>query len=138
MKRVLFDTNVVLDVLLRRAPWHTQADILWRANDAGEIEGYISSTTVTDIWYIARKLPTGPDTGLRAVQVCLAAFKICPVSRATLELALALSGADFEDHVQVACVQQEALDAIVTRDADGFRGTPCTVLTPSELVAQLP
>lgn len=47
--RVLFDTNVVLDVLLRRAPWHAEADILWQANDEGKIAAYISSTTVTDI-----------------------------------------------------------------------------------------
>jgi predicted nucleic acid-binding protein len=138
MTRVLFDTNVVLDVLLHRAPWHVEADILWQANDARKIEGFISPTTITDIWYIARKLPTGPDTGVRAVQLCLAAFNICPVSRSTLEFVLALPGSDFEDHVQVACVQQESLDAIVTRDAQGFRGMPCTVLTPSELITQLP
>lgn len=136
--RVLFDTNVVLDVLLRRAPWHIDADVMWQANDAGRITAYISSTTVTDIWYIARRLPSGPDTGLRAVQTCLAAFTICPVSRSTLEVALSLPGSDFEDHVQVACVLQEALDAIVTRDAAGFRGMPCTIFTPPELVARLP
>lgn len=136
--RVLFDTNVVLDVLLRRAPWHAEADILWQANDEGKIAAYISSTTVTDIWYLARRLPTGPDTGLRAVQICLAAFAICPVNRSTLELALSLPGSDFEDHLQVACAQQEVLDGVVTRDAAGFRGMPCTVFTPPELIAQLP
>jgi predicted nucleic acid-binding protein len=136
--RVLFDTNIVLDVLLRRAPWHVEADVLWQANDAGRITAYISATTVTDIWYIARKLPFGPDTGLRAVRICLAAFKICSVSRATLELALSLPGSDFEDHVQVACVQLEPLDALVTRDTGSFTGVACPVFSPSELIARLP
>lgn len=29
--RVLLDTNVVLDAMLQRAPWHAEADAIFRA-----------------------------------------------------------------------------------------------------------
>ena len=43
MMRVLFDTNVVLDVLLQREPWVSEASGLWQANDEGRITGYMQS-----------------------------------------------------------------------------------------------
>jgi predicted nucleic acid-binding protein len=53
--RVLFDTNVVLDVLLRREPWVVEAQALWQAVDDGRIVGYIPAVAVTNIVYIARR-----------------------------------------------------------------------------------
>jgi predicted nucleic acid-binding protein len=52
--RVLLDTNVVLDVLLKREPWVAEAQILWQANDDGSVAGYVVATTLTNIFYIAR------------------------------------------------------------------------------------
>lgn len=136
--RVLFDTNILLDVLLQREPWRAEADALWQANDAGKLNGYVTATTVTDIFYVARKLPPGVERALQAVRTCLAAFQVCAVERQTLEAALILPGSDFEDNVQIACVQLSSLDAIVTRDSSGFQNAPCAVYTPAELLLQLP
>ena len=134
--RVLLDTNVVLDVLLKRDPWLKEAQALWQANDDGRLVGYISASTLTDIFYVARKL-AGLDTARRAVRICLDAFEICPIDRSTLELAAALSGADFEGNLQMACAAQSVLDAIVTRDAEGFRHSTVPALTPAEALSRL-
>jgi predicted nucleic acid-binding protein len=134
--RVLLDTNLVLDVLLRREPWLAEARALWEAGDAGRLTACIVASTLTDIFYIARKLK-GLDLAHRAVQVCLEAFEICPIDRATVELAAALPGPDFEDNLQIACAVQLALDAIVTRDAEGFAQSPIPVWTPAEALSRL-
>jgi predicted nucleic acid-binding protein len=39
--RALLDTNVVLDVLLRRSPWLAQAEPLWDASQSGALESCI-------------------------------------------------------------------------------------------------
>ena len=44
--RILFDTNVVLDVLEERAPHHTDAATLFSAVDRGWITGLLSATTI--------------------------------------------------------------------------------------------
>src|SRR5205823_5493888 len=100
--KVLLDTNVVLDVLLNRQPFISDSQQVWQATDQGRIDGYITATTVTDIFYLARKL-FGVGSAESAIRVCLATFQICPVDRRTLEMALSLSGSDFEDNVQIAC-----------------------------------
>ncbi len=42
--RVLFDTNVLLDVLLNRDPWVTESSAVWQANDEGQIVGHITGS----------------------------------------------------------------------------------------------
>lgn len=54
--RVLLDTNVVLDVLLKRQPFVEQASALWQACDEGQLVGYITASSLTDIFYIARRI----------------------------------------------------------------------------------
>ncbi len=136
MMRVLFGTNVILDVLLDRKPWVQESGMLWRANDEGRIIGYIVASSFTDIFYIARRL-TDRQTALSAIKICLNAFEICPVSRETLERAASLSGWDFEDNLVMACAELLGLDVIVTRNQVDFANATVSVLTPSELLAQL-
>jgi predicted nucleic acid-binding protein len=136
MMQVLFDTNVVLDALLKRPPWEAGAAACWKASDEGRIMGCLTASTLTDIFYISRKLK-GIDVARDAVRICLDAFAICIVDRQALELAIDLPADDFEDNLQIVCATLAGLDAIVTRDKDGFQGSTIAVLTPSELLAQL-
>ena len=134
--QVLFDTNVVLDALLKRAPWDADAAACWKASDEGRIMGCLTASTLTDIFYISRKLK-GIDIARDAVRICLDAFAICIVDRQALEQAIDLPSDDFEDNLQIACATLAGLDAIVTRDKDGFQGSTIAVLTPIELLTQL-
>ncbi len=134
--RVLFDTNVVLDVLLKRDPWVKDSAAIWQASDDGRITAHILASTLTDIFYIARK-QVGQDAAHVAVRTCLEAFEICAIDRQTLEQAEALPGDDFEDNLQMAGASIAGLDAIATRNKADFADSAVPVLTPVELLAQL-
>jgi predicted nucleic acid-binding protein len=134
--RVLLDTNILLDVLLDRDPFVVDSSAIWAACDAGDLVGFIPASTLTDIFYIARRAVDVP-TARVAVGLCLATFEIAPVERRTLDEAVTLPGDDFEDNVQIACATIAGLDAIVTRNGTDFAGSPIPVLTPAELVARL-
>jgi predicted nucleic acid-binding protein len=66
---VLLDTNIVLDVLLKREPWVLDSQRIWHACDEQRIQGYLIASTLTDIFYIARKL-VGREAALEAVELC--------------------------------------------------------------------
>jgi predicted nucleic acid-binding protein len=136
MMQALFDTNVVLDALLKRMPWAVDAAACWKASDEGRIMGCLTASTLTDIFYIPRKL-RGIDIARDAVRICLDAFAICTVDRQALEQAIDLPADDFEDNLQIVCATLAGLDAIITRDKDGFQGSTLTVLTPTELLTHL-
>ncbi|PZS40417.1 MAG: DNA-binding protein [Pseudonocardiales bacterium] len=137
LMRVLLDTNILLDVLLNRAPWATEAAAVWKAHDEERIAGYIGATTIPDIFYVARRL-VGLDSANKAIRICLSTFDICTVDRRALQAAAALSGSDFEDNLQIACAILATLDAIVTRDSTGFRTTLIPALTPADLLSRIP
>jgi predicted nucleic acid-binding protein len=134
--RVLLDTNVVLDVLLNRSPWVAEAKAIWQANDEGQMTGYITATTITDIFYVARRM-AGLNIARTAVQTCLTAFEICNVDRPTLERASMLMDGDFEDNLQIACAEAYGLEAIVTRDPAGFHATNIPILSPAEIAPKI-
>ncbi len=53
--RVLIDTNIVLDFLQEREPFVEDAARLFQSIDAGEVQGFIAATTITNIYYIVRR-----------------------------------------------------------------------------------
>jgi predicted nucleic acid-binding protein len=130
--RVLIDTNIVLDFLQEREPFVVDAAKLFERIDAGEIEGFITATTITNIYYIIRKA-AGSTIAIDAIAQILTDLHICAVDRAVLEQAIALNFRDFEDAVQYACAMVYAVDAIVTLDASGFADSAIPVMSPGEL-----
>jgi len=134
--RVLLDTNVVLDVLLERGEWLADADIIWQVSRAGRVWSYVSASSVTDLYYISRKL-AGRDKARRIIRDCLDVLGIIAVTRDHLEAAYALETGDFEDDLQIVCAMVVPLDAIVTRNPADFFSSAIPVWTPAQLIAHL-
>ena len=72
-----------------------------------------------------------------AVRICMEAFEICLVDRSTLEEAANMTGDDFEDNLQMACARIFNLDAILTRDQEGFKTSTIPTITAMQLLEQL-
>lgn len=53
--KILFDTNVVLDVLMDREPFSDAAAELFTTVEDGSGIGYLCATTLTTVYYLAGK-----------------------------------------------------------------------------------
>ena len=51
--KVLLDTNVILDVLLRQGQWLAEAEVVWQASTDGRLESCATASSLTDIYYIS-------------------------------------------------------------------------------------
>lgn len=134
--KVLLDTNIILDYFLERDPFMNDAEALFTQIEAKQIEGYITATTLTDIFYIVRK-SKGTQLAKQAVSKLLAGLEICQVDRLILESALALELNDFEDAVQIACAIASNLEAVISRDRNGFAQAPMPTYSPRDIIEQL-
>jgi predicted nucleic acid-binding protein len=134
--RVLFDTNVVLDVLLERQPYADVATRLFALVDNGRLDGVVGATTLTTIHDLARKT-LGTRKASEIISGLLDLFDVAPVDGSILRSACGLDFADYEDAVlHEAAVAAGAL-AIVTRNqADSVRSS-LPVLGPAELLAAI-
>lgn len=134
--KVLFDTNVVLDVLLDREPHVDVAARLFALIDNGRLEGSICATTVTTIYYIAAKSFSRKRAHTQ-VQELLGLFDVADVGRDVLDRALDLDFADFEDAVAHEAARASGVAAIVTRDGSDFVNASLPVFDPHELLAAI-
>lgn len=129
---MLFDTNVVLDVLLDREPFATVGAHLFSEVEHGTVPGYLCATTVTTVHYLAEKV-LGTGQARQKIHSLLRLFEVAPVNRAILESALTSRLSDFEDAVVHEAALHVKVEGIVTRDPTGFKGAHIAVYTPEEL-----
>jgi len=136
MSKVLFDINVVLDVLLDRKPHVEASAAAWAATETGSCEGLLAGHAVTTIHYLIRKEMDGAKTR-RIISAILRVFHVAAIDSAVIQEALQLSLSDFEDAVTAAASRLAGCDYIVTRDPKGFRGSPVRALTPEAVTPLL-
>ena len=134
--KVVFDTNVVLDLLIDRAPHADAAAILFAAVEQGEMVGCLCGTTVTTIHYLVAK-SHGRTCARDAVDKLLKLFEIAPITRPVLEEALGQNSDDFEDAVIAQAARHVGAQAIVTRNVKDFDCRDLSICTPDELIKTL-
>jgi len=131
------DTNIILDDFLEREPFVEDAAALMEAIESERIVGYVTATTLTNIFYIARRQTRSIELARQAVSETLMLMEVCLVDRAILEAAFASNLRDFEDAVQLACAMASRLNAIITRNAQDFAAATLPILSTSELLESL-
>jgi len=134
--KVLFDTNVILDVLLDREPFVNDAAYLLSKVELAEITGFICATTVTTIHYLATK-SLGTNAASRHIDTLLALFVIAPVNRLVLEGAVKSKFNDFEDAVLHESALHAGVKYIVTRNSIDFKRSQLPVFEPREFINTL-
>jgi len=134
--KFLIDTNVVLDLMLDRAPFADDAALLFEQAERGNISAVICGTTITTIHYIAAKT-IGARKAKQAIGRLLSLCEIASVGRAVLEDALSAEFPDFGDAVLAAAARGAGVDAIVSRNAKDFRKAGIPVYDAAQAVELL-
>jgi predicted nucleic acid-binding protein len=136
MRRILFDTNIVLDVLLDRQPHVEASAAAWAAVETGISEGMLAAHAVTTIHYLVRK-ELSDIKARRIISAILRVFGIATIDGRVVQEALQLPFSDFENAVTAAAARSAGCEFIVTRDPKGFRGSPVRCLTPEAIIPLL-
>ena len=131
--KILFDTNVILDVMLLREPFLKSSAFLLAEVERRNIEGFVCSTTVTTIHYLVEKTK-GRKTALSQIENLLKIFQVTQVDKSCLESALKSKIIDFEDAVLNESASRERVDGIVTRNEKDFKQSKLTIYNPEELL----
>ena len=134
--KILFDTNIILDLLLDRRPFANHAQALFEKVESGKIEGYIGATTVTTLDYLLSKSLSVKDAK-KIIKKLLKLFEVAPINRLILEDALDSGFSDFEDAVLHFAAVHCGIQAIVTRDATGFAKAQLAIYSPQALLNAL-
>jgi len=135
MKRILIDTNIVIDLLSKRERFYSDAAKLFTQADKKEIELTISSLTFANTNYILSKLKSAKEAReiLRKFKVLV---EVLSLDDKITELALSdESFPDFEDGLQYYSAIENDIDIIITRNKKDFKNSKLPVLSAKEYLA---
>jgi predicted nucleic-acid-binding protein len=115
LRRVLFDSDVLLDVLAQRQPFVVASAQALNMVTQPQVQGYVSGHAVTNIFYILRR-QVGSETARELLLRLLQHLQIANVTDEVIRGALQNSMTDFEDAVTTEAGNAAGVEIIVTRN----------------------
>lgn len=134
--KVLIDLNIILDVLQKRQPFYDSSAQLLAAAETGKLEGWLAAHSITTLFYLIAKARS-PQQAKVVITDLLQFLSVAQVNQTTLEQALNLPYADFEDAMQMMAAVQSGSQYLVTRNPQDYKEGPLIALQPAELLSLL-
>lgn len=135
-QRILFDINVLLDVLTEREPFYLVASELWAKAERREIEGIVATASIPTIYYLLRHI-AGHTKSVSGVKMVRDIFELVELDRSMIDQVIDSRFNDLEDAIQACAALRAKAAFIVTRDANGFKNSDVPAISPEALLVML-
>ena len=131
--RVFLDTNVFLDVFLKRVGEPASASVISACGEE-ENQGFVAVHTLSNAFYLIEKQRTRAEAW-EAIRDVLKWACVAELATGDVMRTQRMEMSDFEDALQIAAAERCAADVIVTRNGKDFVGkTAVSVVTPEVFV----
>ena len=134
LPKVLFDTNVILDILLAREPYAICSRKVVACMYTLDAKSFVAASAITDLYYLLRKQLGNPASARDALEEVLRLFEVADTTGIDIHNAHAVKNADFEDAVVAAVAARMGLQYLITRNTKDFKDLPVRAVTPSEFL----
>ena len=130
---VFIDTNVLLDVLAKRAPFYEDSAAVWTLAEHGKIRGFVSALSFSNVYYIVRRLKDR-RTADRAMLLLRDTFTPVACDEQVLSQAIDAGMKDFEDAIQYYSALRVESACLISRNPDHFPRSVLSVVQPAEFL----
>ena len=134
--KLYLDTNVILDLILNRAPFFDDIARIITLYEMGECELFTSSVSIVNCNYILGKNIDRKEV-IDNLKILRSFCSILTVSELEIDKSLNSNFKDFEDAVQYfTCIKNDC-NFIITRDLKDFKNSEIPAITPTEFLASI-
>lgn len=131
---VLIDTNVLLDFLLGRDPYFSNADKIIKLCAEQKIQGFMAAHSIPNMFYILRK-DMSVETRREVLLNLCDILAIQAIDSVKVIAALKNSAfIDLEDCLQNDCAEEIKADYIVTRNIKDFEISEIPAILPEDFL----
>ena len=130
--KLLIDTNVILDILMKREPFFTDSYAAVRKAAEQDAECYLSSSAITDIFYILRKSFQSAQRAKLILNDLTQLVALSDVLSSDIMDALASEMSDFEDAVVSAVACRIGAEYILTRNTKDYVKSAVPAVSPAD------
>ena len=134
--RLLADTNVLLDYLLRRPGYGEDIRDLFVMDFCGDAELWASAKSFADVFYVARKA-IGSRAAQKNMRALLEHLRGVAIDGDDEQAAAEACWSDYEDCLIARAAEKVKASYIVTRDKAGFSRADILALAPRELLEEV-
>lgn len=132
-RKYAIDTNIILDVLGERRPFFEKSRDVLAKCQLGEIQGFITASTATDLFYLIHKKLHDIEVTYEAMELIYSILSILPVTGEDIMEAHSEHAKDFEDALLAVCAKKNGCGGIITRNGEDYYGFGLSVLSPDEI-----
>ena len=130
MEQIFVDTNIVMDLLEKRADFYKEAQELFTLSDQRKVKLYISALTFANVHFLlSRYLKMDARNVLAKFKVLV---EVLAVDDKIIELALNSDFRDFEDAIQYYTAIENDINILITRNKKDFKNVSITILNAKE------
>jgi predicted nucleic acid-binding protein len=134
MKRVLIDTDVILDFFFDRKPFSDDAARVLSLCESREITGFVTSVIISNVYYLLKQTATHQKVIEKLTQL-ITITEVLTTDKEVILKALNSSFRDFEDALQNFSAEINGqIDVIVTRNIKDFKNSALGVMTPGNFL----
>lgn len=130
--KILIDTNIILDVLLKREPFYKSAIEVLNLAKRDNVQEYVSASAITDIYYLSYRQLKNKRLAIELLKELLAIVSVSCVSEQEILKALELEWNDFEDSVQYSVALLQEMDGVITRNVGDYKESEIQVWLPEQ------
>ena len=133
--KVLCDVNVILDVLLKRAPFFEDSYKICKLGELWVIKIYVSAISIDTLAYVLKRNWIAFFKIKDVLSYLTDIAEIAIVDKLVIKQALNSQFKDLEDAIQCFSATKNSCDVIVTRNAEDFNMCKnVNVLSPSDFI----
>lgn len=134
MKRVLLDTDVILDFFFDRKPFSEDAAKVLGLCELKLITGFITPVILSNVYYLLSQTDKH-DKIIDKLQQLMEIIEVLLIDKHVIKQALNSDFKDFEDALQNFSAEKDGqIDVIITRNIKDFRKSKLGVMTPKEFL----
>ena len=132
MKRVFIDTNILLDLLLERQPWVSQASVLFSMADRKELDLLCCSLSFSTAIYLMNRLKYSRKEIISKLTIVKSLCTVTTVDTSVIDRVLQSDFTDLEDGLQYYSALAANAELILTRNKKDYTFSNIPVLSPTE------
>ncbi|HZY37616.1 MAG TPA: PIN domain-containing protein [Mucilaginibacter sp.] len=136
MRSLFIDSDILLDLILKRNPFYEWALGLFFLIDEKKYSGCTSVHSLLNVHYIAKKT-VGEKSARASIKLLSNKINIVQENLSIVEKALESDISDFEDAVQHYAAVSAGTNFIITRNIKDYKHAAIPVLTAEQFLRQL-
>ncbi|MDO9137416.1 MAG: PIN domain-containing protein [Lutibacter sp.] len=134
MKRILIDTDVILDLFFDREPYSENAAKVLSLCEKKAVIGFVTPVIISNVYYLLSQ-KAKQEKVIQKLKILLSILEVLVIDKNAIIVALNSEFKDFEDALQNYSAELNGeIDIIITRNTKDYKKSQIGIMNPENFL----